>query len=159
MNLLQRLGNHSYLDAQQFTFDKSGSLLVNKDDLELNSDGTKKSLADVNSILTNVKRVPDDHHAKKTKKQDLEDKLHELKDTSELIEEAFVRVIEPCADSTITTGYEGNLKKANANPMTVPEFNAKKTNVNPITVPEFNEIATRVFQLFRNSIVKLYSYR
>ena len=138
MNFLQRLNNSSYLDPQQFLFDKSGSLIMTKEDSDYPREiKAKKSLTDCGSILINVKRVIDPHPHKKTKKRivkDTEDKLHELKDTSELIADSFTRVVEPITEPTVS---ETSNKKAQ----------------NPISFTEFTEMTIRVFSMFRNSIV------
>lgn len=138
MNFVHKLNSSSYLDPQQFLFDQSGSLILTKEDSEFPRESKpKKSITDCGSILINVKRVIDPHPTKKSKKRlskDTEDKLHELKDTSELIADSFTKLVEPISEATVS------------------ETSNKKT-LNPILFTEFTEMTKRVFSMFRNSIV------
>ncbi len=158
MNFHNRLANPSYLDPQRFLFDKSGALLLNKDDFAPSGSPerspSKKSINNCTNMLINVKRLTDEYPPvpkKNTKKQerakDQEDKLYELRDTADLVEEALTKIIEPL------TAEPSQVLNEN------PNNNSNKKQINPISVSEFTEIATRTFQLFRNSVVFAERYK
>ncbi len=160
MNFLNRLGNPSYLDPQRFLFDKSGAILLNKDQLsESNTQdfSNKKSMANCASMIINFKRLTDEcqpaikkNNKKRDRSKDQEDKLYELRDTADLIEETLTKIIEPIvADPLQNTNDNINNNIAIKKP----------SNINPISTTEFTEIATRTFQLFRNSIVFAHRYK
>ena len=147
MNFQQRLFNPTYLDPQQFLFDKNGALLINKQNIEApvsTKAEDKKSLKSSAGVIINMNRLTTDLPTRKaSKKQEVEVQIHDIRDTSELIEEVLTKIIDPVSEPSVNS--------------TVQEISVKKV-VNTITVEEFTDIAKRVFSLFRNSIVSIFCY-
>ena len=149
MNFQQRLGNSAYLDSQQFLFDKNGALILNKpDEFETTSSKSadKSKLETSAAILLNIKHFANEINKAIIKTKFSDDKLYELRDTSELISEALTKVIEPLSEPSTSSSQTSLQDNANS---------VKKV-VNPISLEEFKEIANRVFSLFRNSVVSIY---
>lgn len=145
MNYQQRLYNSTYLDPQQFLFEKNGALILNKEDEfeAISTPAGSGGMVNSASVLVNIKHFTNEAKKAATKTKQADDKLHELRDTSELISEALTKVIEPLADQPVGSSL-GSLQDATT---------TVKKVVNPISLEEFNEIARRVFSLFRNSVV------
>ena len=137
LNYLHRLGNSAYLDPEQFLFDKNAALLLANENCETKTDSKPKK--ETNSLDFSWNKL-NESVKKYNKKQDIvcDDKLYELKDTSELVSEIFTKCIEPI--------YEPSHS----------DTDSKKT-VNPISLHEFTELANKIFAILRNSIVNFVS--
>lgn len=143
MNYQQRLGNSAYLDPQQFLFDKNGALILDKSDEPITTPVKTGGMVNSTSVLVNIKHFTNEVKKAATKGKQADDKLHELRDTSELISEALTKVIEPLSEQSVGSSL-GSLQDVTT---------TVKKMINPISLEEFNEIAKRVFSLFRNSVV------
>ena len=146
-NLMQRLNNPSFLDTQQFLFDKNNALIMPSDDFEAMKN--KKINAKGSNLREGRSKSPSKSFIAKSSENTFvtEEKLHELKDTSELIADVI---------SGVTDMYDRrdvDVKSIFAS--TESHYDGVKAPQTPLTNAEFVEMASDVFAKFKNSIVRV----
>ena len=75
----------------------------------------------------------------------MEEKLHDLKDTTELIADYLSSVIEPTDENRYTFSINSDSTSSEAR---VPQV--------PITASDFTDMANQVFNKFRRSVVRYF---
>lgn len=164
MNYLHRMGTSSYVDPQQFLFDRNNALIVS-DEAELDTlsilgrnkaKKTKKTTQMTQgSKMSLVGAIPGASNSRTGMKsssnssitQIVEERLHELKDTAEILMDTLTNVIEP------TDEFKPNfsISESTASDAKVPQA--------PISSNDFAEMSNQVFNKFKRAVVIAHRYK
>ncbi len=136
MNYLQRLGNFTYLDPQNFLFYKCLALFSSNDQEPIEITTTLKSIIhNNNNNHNNGLMTARKNEVTSRSKENIDEKLHELKDTSELIADVLIKSIEP---------VDADMTSLNQNNNNEQELLVKKSTINPISQSEFSDLANKM---------------
>jgi hypothetical protein len=140
MHFQQRLNSSSYLDSQQFLFDKNNALILPFDDL---NDKHKPK----RSTIKNPPAKRSKEHSLSPNKMasaiaPVEEKLHELRDTAEILADVI---------SGIEYGTEDD--RRNSSNYHSADSDHPKGPQHPISVTEFSDLANNIFSKFKRAVV------
>lgn len=148
MHFLQRLNSSSYLDARMFLFDKNNALISGIDD--------KAGHKSKRNQVKQPKNSKDSSHSPNkianasatTTMQPQEEKLHELKDTAEILADVISGI--EYAPEHGDRRYS-NFHSADSDHPRGPQH--------PISVNEFNEHANNIFSKFKRAVVIAHRFK